>query len=102
MIKLVFTTGRETFSIEIENKIILYKAKKFPKGFQFLPKDPNFKKIILFSRNKIPKEVIELIEDANSGKNLKEYQGAKDDESLVPIIIKDASLKGCVLQRRIG
>jgi len=101
MIKLVFTTGRETFIIEIDNKIIVYKDRKYPKGFRFIPKDPNFKKIILFSRNRIPKEVIDLIEDANTGKNLLEYQGAKDDEALVPIIIKDAKLKGCVFQERL-
>ena len=101
MIKLVFTRVRETFTIEVENKIIVYKDKKYPKGFQFLPKDPDFKKIVLFSRNKIPKEVVAWIEEANSGKNLKEYQSAKDDEALVPIIIKDAKIHGCVFQKRI-
>lgn len=100
MIKLVFTVGRKTFTIEVENKIIVYRDKRYPKGFQFMPKDPNFKKIVLFSRNKIPKEVIEWIEDANKGKNLEEYQSAKDDEGLVPIIIHDARVNGCVFQGR--
>ena len=75
--------------------------RKFPQGFQFMPKDPNLRKIVLFSRNKIPQEVIDWVEDANSGKNLKEYQAAKDDEALVPIVIKDAELNGCVFQKRI-
>jgi len=97
---LVFTRVRETFTIEIENKIITYKDRKYPKGFQFLPKDPDFKKIVLFSRNKLPKEIIDWIEDANSGKNFEEYQSAKDDEALVPIIIKDAKINGCVFQGR--
>jgi len=100
MITLVFTRIRETFTIEIDNKIIVYKDRKYPKGFQFMPKDPNFKKIVLFSRNKLPKEIIKWINDANTGKNLEEYQSAKDDEALVPIIIKDAKINGCVFQGR--
>ena len=101
MIKLIFTRVRETFTIEVENKIIVYKDKKFPTGFQFMPKDKDFKKIVLFSRNKIPKEIIQLVEESNSGKNLKEYQSVKNDEELIPIIIRDAKLKGAVFQKRI-
>lgn len=100
MIRLVFTRIRETFTIEVENKIIVYKDKKYPAGFQFMPKDPNFKKIVLFSRNKIPPEVIKWVEDANRGKNLEEYQSAKSDEELIPIIIKDAKINGAVFQGR--
>ncbi len=100
MIKLVFTRIRETFTIEVKNKIIVYRDKKYPKGFQFLPKDSNLNKLILFSRNRLSPEIINWIEEANSGKNLEEYQSAKDDEALVPIIIKDAKLNGCVFQRR--
>ncbi len=100
MIKLVFTRIRETFTIEVENKIIVYRDKKYPKGFQFLPKDSNLNKIILFSRNRLSKEIINWIEEANSGKNLEEYQSAKDDEALIPIIIKDAKINGCVFHGR--
>lgn len=100
MIKLVFTRVRETFTIEVENKIIIYRDKKYPKGFQFMPKDSNLNKIILFSRNRLSQDIINWIEDANKGKNLEEYQGAKDDETLIPIIIKDARTNGCVFQGR--
>jgi len=100
MIKLVFTRIRETFTIEVENKIIVYRDKKYPKGFQFMPKDPNFKKIVLFSRNRLPPEVVNWIEESNQGKNLEEYQSAKDDEELIPIIIRDAKINGCVFQGR--
>lgn len=101
MIKLIFTTGRETVSIEIEDKIIVYKDRKFPAGIKFLPMDNDFEKIVLMSRNRIPKEIVTLIRDANTGKNLIEYQEAKDDESLVEIVKKDAGLKGCVFQKRL-
>ena len=101
MIVLIFTRIRETFTIEVENKIIVYKDKKYPKGIQFLPKQPNFERIVLFSRNKIPPEVVEWINESNSGKNLEEYKSAENDEELVPIIIRDAKLRGCVFQKRI-
>ena len=100
MIVLIFTKIRETFTIEVENKIIVYRDKKYPQGFTFMPKDKDFKRIVLFSRNRLPKEVIEWVEDANRGKNLEEYQSAKNDEELVLIIIKDAKLRGCVFQGR--
>ncbi len=101
MIKLLFTIGREIISIEIEGKIVIYKDRKFPNGIKFLPMDNNFEKIVIMSRNRIPKEIIELIRDANSGKNLLEYQNAKDDEALATIVKEDAILKGCVFQKRM-
>ena len=102
MIKLVFTTGRETISIEIDNKLITYKDRRFTEGFQFMPIDHELKKKLLMPRiNRIPKEIVELINDANRGKNLKEYEEAQDDEALSIIIKRDAALKGCVFQRRI-
>ncbi len=102
MIRLVFTKGRETFTISVADKIVHYKDRKYPGGFQFMPKDPDFKKVVLLSRNKLHHEIIKWVEDSNSGKNLEEYQNAKDDEALVPIIIRDAKLTGCVYQGRRG
>ena len=101
MIKLVFTAGRETISIEIENKTIVYRDRRFSDGFQFMPIKGNANLILVMSRNRIPKEIIELIKESNSGKNLEEYNNAKDDEDLSAIVKKDAALKGCVFQRRI-
>ncbi len=101
MIKLIFTAGRETITFEIEEKIIVYRDRKLSQGIKVLPKDKNFEVVVLMSRNRIPKEVIELVKDANQGKNLQEYLGAKDDEDLVTIIKRDAKLKGCIFQKRI-
>lgn len=101
MIKLVFTVGRETVSIEIKDKIITYQDRRFTKGFQFMPIKGNVEMISIMSRNRIPKEIVELMKDANSGKNLTEYNEAKTDEDLVIIVKRDAALKGCVFQKRI-
>ena len=100
MIKLVFTKIRETFTISINKKIIMYTDKKFPLGFRFMPKDPNFKRIVIMSRNKLSPDIIRWVEDSNSGKNLEEYQNAKDDEALSKIVIKDATINGCVYHGR--
>ena len=101
MIKLIFTAGRETITIEVEDKIVVYRDRKFPQGIKVLPKDKNFETIVLMSRNRIPKEVIDLVRDANQGKNLQEYQEAKNDEDLVKIVKRDAELKGCICQKRM-
>ncbi len=101
MIKLVFTIGRETISIEIENKKITYRDRRFTEGFQFIPIKGNVELISTMSRNRIPKEIVELMKESNSGKNLEEYNEANDDEALVIIVKRDAGLKGCVFQKRI-
>ena len=102
MIKLVFTAGRETISIEINNKVITYKDRRFSEGFLFMPIDSELKKKLLMPRiNRIPREIVDLINDANSGKNLKEYEEAQDDETLAAIVKKDAVLKGCVFHTRM-
>lgn len=101
-IKLVFTNGRETFTLAIApGKIVTYQDRKQKDSLQFLPKDPELRKKVIMSRNRIPMYILELIEDANSGRNLEEYQSAKNEEELVPIIKRDAAIKGCVFQKRI-
>ena len=102
MIKLIFSSGRETFTIEIENKNIVYKDRKYPKGFNFIPSDKDFKRIVIFSRNKLPMNVIQWVESANRGRGLEQWKLAKDSEALVPIIIHDSKINGCVFQQRIN
>ncbi len=99
-IKLIFTKEREVFTIEILNKIVTYWDRKQKLSIQFMPKDPETRKKVIMSRNRIPQYILQLIEEANSGKNLEEYNTAKTDEELVPIIKRDCLIKGCVLQKR--
>lgn len=100
MIRLVFTYEREIILFEIMNKIIIYKDRKWPKGFQFMPKDNNIIRAILMSRNRIRNEMISWINDANSGKNLEEYKNAEDDEALAAIVKREAEFKGCVFRKK--
>ena len=98
--KLIFTKEREVFTIEICNKVITYKDRKQKEPIIFMPKDPDIRKKVIFSRNRIPQYILELIEEANSGRNLEEYQACKTDEDLVPIVKRDALIKGCLFQKR--
>jgi hypothetical protein len=100
-IKLIFTNNREVFTIEISNRFIHYKDRKQTEKIQFMPRDPQLVKKVIMSRNRIPHYILELIDDANSGRNLEEYQACKTDEDLVPIVKRDALVKGCVFQKRI-
>jgi len=101
MIKLVFTIGRETILFTIKDKNIYYLDRRFQEGIKIMPKDKEFDVKIIMSRNRIPKEIIELVRESNSGKNLEEYQNAPNDNELSKIIIRDAKTKGCVLQKEI-
>lgn len=100
MIKLVFTIGREVIVFEIENKIISYQDRKFNQKMQIIPMTNDFRRAVIMSRNRIPKELVELVKESNKGKNKEEYDNAKDDEELVIIIKRDAASKGCVFQQR--
>lgn len=93
------TYEREIVIFEISNRIIIYKDRKWPKGFQFMPEDPGIIKAILLSRNSIRHEMIKWIKDANSGNNLIEYNATNSDDELKDIILRDAKLKGCVLRK---
>ncbi len=102
MIKLIFTNGRETISFEVSDRVITYKDRRFTDGFTVMPLTTELNKKLLMPRiNRIPVEIVDLIRDCNHGKNLEEYQNAKDDEELATIIKRDAASKGCVFQKRI-
>jgi len=100
-IRLVMTYDREIIMFEIMDKVIVYKDRKWPKGFQFMPKDPGLIKAIILSRNKIRKDMIKWINESNSGKNLEQYENAESDEEIADIVIKDAKSKGCVLRKKM-
>jgi len=93
---LIFSNNREVFNIEISNHIVTYKDRKLKDKVQFMPKDPKIHQLVLMSRNRIPHYILDLIEDANRGHNLEEYQAAKTDEELIPIVIRDCKIKGCL------
>ncbi len=101
MIRLIFSINRETFFIEITNKIVIYKDRKLKETVQIIPLPSDYRKLVVFSRNRIPKYITELMESCNTGKNKEEYDKAENDEDLVPIIKWDCANKGCKFETRL-
>jgi hypothetical protein len=99
MIKLMFSKNNQFFLITIENKVVNYWDKKegaiWGGSLQYLPPDPNAIKKIDMSRNKIPQHFKELLRITKE--DMLEFEGAKSDEELKEIIIRDCKLKGCKL-----
>ncbi len=100
-IRLIFSINRETFFIDIKDKIVRYNDRMLKNDLQVIPPDPEYKKRVIMSRNKIPQYIINLVQDANSGKNIEEYNSAKNDEELVPIIKWDCASRGCKFEKRL-
>lgn len=98
-LKLIFSSNREVFTITIKNRIIHYWDRKQKDPIQFLPKDPEIERKIIMSRNRIPKYIIVLINEANTGRSFEEYQSCETDMEMVPIIKRDAGIKGCIFHK---
>jgi len=99
MIRLLFTYNKEIIFFDVNNKTIRYMDRKWPMGINFIPKDHDFVRKVILSRNRLSHEMIKWIDDANSGKNLAEWETCKDDYEVAEIIKRDAKLKGCVFQQ---
>jgi len=97
-IRLVFVINREAFRVDISEKKISYIDRRFTKLITLIPKDKEFIKKILLSRNKIPLHFIDLFNLTNEEQ--KEYDNAKTDEELAEICIRDCRRKGAVLQKK--
>jgi len=96
--RLIFTINREAFRIDIENKKISYIDRKFTKLITLIPRDEDFIKKVICSRNKIPIHFIDLF---NLTKEEQEqYDNAKTDEELAEVCIKDCRLKGAILLKK--
>lgn len=97
MIKLIFTIQRETFIIEINQKEIFWRDRKTQR-VRLIPKDEKINRLVMMSRNKIPKQVINFFN--LNDEEQKEYDKALDEEELADICIRDVKKKGAVLQKR--
>ena len=97
-IRLGFTINREIVHFLIEGKVIRYYDRKWSHGVQFMPKDHEFIRTIIFSRNRIQlaEQIRQWIDEANSGDNLTEYNACQTEEDIANIIRRDALKKGLV------
>lgn len=99
MIKLLFEKNKQFFIITIDNHVIKYwdklQGKVWGQSLQYLPPDPEVKKKILLSRNKIPAQFIDLFKI--SEEEMKEFENAKTDEELKELVIRDCKRNLCNL-----
>ena len=98
MLRLLFTYNHEILIFEISNKSIRYTDRKWPEGINFIPKDMDFVKKVIMSRNKISNQMIKWINEANTGKEYAEWLACKDDYEVAEVVKRDAKLRGCVFR----
>jgi len=96
--RLIFTINREAFRIDIENKKISYIDRKFNRLITLIPRDEDFIKKVICSRNKIPSNFIDLFNLTKEEQA--EYDNAKTDEELAEVCIKDCRTKGAILLKK--
>ena len=101
-IVLKFMVNREVMTFIVENKEIFYTDRIFSKRLRCIPKDKDFNKIIVKSRNKYPAQLQKMFN--LSKEEQKEYDDTapKGDEALAEVVIRDCRSKGLqLLQKEI-
>jgi hypothetical protein len=99
MIHLTFMVqNRDIIRLDVDGKVVRYTDKLWKDGVQFMPKDPQFVLKLLQARNRIPfsNQIIQWINESNSGKNLEEYLKCETEEDIAEIIRMDARKKGLI------
>ena len=89
--------GREIMFFEVKDKNIYYSDRIWKNWIRCIPKDEEFIRKIIQSRNKIPRKLITMFN--LSGKQQEEYNSAQNDEALTEIIIKDCKGSICNMSR---
>ena len=84
---LNFLINREFFCIMIDKKEVFYSDRRCTSKIRCVPKDEQFVKTIVGSRNKYPHFLIDLF--TLTPEEQKEYDEAKDEEELSEIVKKD-------------
>lgn len=97
--RLVFTFNRETLQFVVLKKEIFYTDKVWKNWVRILPKDEKLIRKMAMSRNRIPPALVKLF--TFSKKEIEEYSQAKDEAELVEIVVRDAKLKGCKLEKNM-
>lgn len=99
MITQIWTVNRELYEIIIKGRKVFYRDRKTGNPIQMIPKDKRVCKMILTSRNRIDKKLIEQFELTKEEQ--KEYEGAITEEDLAKICKKDCLKNGSILQKEI-
>lgn len=96
-IRMSFLQGKETMNFTVRGTEIFYKDRVWDKGIRCIPKDENFIRLIVTSRNKFPAQLKDMFN--LSPQEQKEYDetAPKGSEALAAVIIRDCQSKGLIL-----
>lgn len=100
MIKLQFIINREIMCFIVKGTEIYYTDKIWTRPLRCIPKDENFNKIIMMSRNKYPAKLIEMFNLPESEKKEYDEIAPKGEEALADKIVMDCRGKGLSLLMR--
>lgn len=98
MIRLWFMVGREMFMVEVNGREIFYLDRKMKRKARMIPVDEEIQKIIIKSRNTIPKNVIDMY--SLTAEEQKEYESCKNESELAEVCIRDAIKSGARLVKK--
>lgn len=85
---------RKIIRFVIDGFKVVYYDENWKEGIQIYPMDKKLVRTLLNSKSAYNQARGKLIEDANSGDNLKEYLSCKDEQEIYQMIKKDASKNG--------
>lgn len=91
-IRLTFSVSKEPFRITIYGREIYYSDRIWGTPIRLIPKDKNFIKKIIMSRNKLPNSLKEMFNLTD--KEQEQYENAETEEELADICIHDTKSKG--------
>ena len=98
MIRLLFNAqNRELVIVEIEQRKVVWRDKLSPHGLQIYPLNKTLVSALENSRSEINRQKGQLIKQANSGKDLDEYNSCTSDEMIAEFIKRDAISQGLTL-----
>jgi hypothetical protein len=85
---------REVMTFLVKDKEIWYTNRTFKKQIRCFPKDKEFLKMIIISRNKYPKELIKMFNITKAEQKEYDETCLKGEEALADKIIFDCQSKG--------
>jgi hypothetical protein len=84
---------------KVVNRDIFYTDRKWEGNMiRCIPKDENFIRKVIMSRNKLPKVLIDMFNLSKEEKA--EYESAKTEKELADNIVRDCKRKGAILVSR--
>lgn len=96
VIQLSFTAQRKVIRFKVVGRMVIYYDENWKDGLQIFPLDKEKVKLMLRHRSPRISAYGLLIMDANTGRNLEEYNDCKTEEELAGLIRRDCASKGIV------